>query len=121
MEIRLSSMKFLEKWVLLIKLHVLQVQYNISFLDKVKVKGRDRFISVYEIFDADFDEIKELKIKTKTDFEIGQNFFLMINILKQLNAFMQFLKPFLMILRLNFSWSDLKMQPMIKYYNAQSH
>ena len=49
--------------------------YNIRFLDNVKVKGKTRPIKIYEIFDADPPEIKTLKIQTLPDFKKGQALF----------------------------------------------
>ncbi|MCB0213230.1 MAG: GAF domain-containing protein [Anaerolineae bacterium] len=46
-------------------------RYNFRFLDKVKVKGKQIQVSVFEVFDGSSDEIVELKLKTRTDFEKG--------------------------------------------------
>ena len=43
--------------------------YCIRFLDRVQIKGRYQAQSVYEVFDADSDEIREAKIKSRHDFE----------------------------------------------------
>ena len=45
--------------------------YNFRFLDKVKVKGKQIKVSVFEIFDGSSEEIVELKLRTRTDFEKG--------------------------------------------------
>jgi len=45
--------------------------YNFRFLGKIRVKGKDKEISVFEIFDGDPEPVKELKLATKKDFEAG--------------------------------------------------
>lgn len=44
-------------------------KYQIRFLDRVIVKGRTEAIAVYEVLDAEVEEIRQLKIKTQPDFE----------------------------------------------------
>jgi two-component system, sensor histidine kinase ChiS len=43
--------------------------YGFRFLGKVRVKGKNRSVSLFEIFDGDQEEMRELKTRTKTDFE----------------------------------------------------
>ncbi|MFC1851985.1 two-component regulator propeller domain-containing protein [candidate division CSSED10-310 bacterium] len=51
-------------------------QHHHRFLGKVQVKGKKEAVSIFEIFDADPDNIRDLKIKTKKDFETGlQDYF----------------------------------------------
>ena len=45
--------------------------YHYRFLDKVKVEGKKDLVSVYEVFDGDPQEIIELKVKTRSNFEKG--------------------------------------------------
>ncbi|MGL6281800.1 MAG: adenylate/guanylate cyclase domain-containing protein, partial [Microcoleaceae cyanobacterium] len=45
--------------------------YQIRLIDQVKVRGKSKMVTVYEIFDADAEELKLGKIATKTDFEQG--------------------------------------------------
>ena len=45
--------------------------YNYRFLGRVRVKGKDKAVALFEIFDADVDEKRERKNKTKVDFEDG--------------------------------------------------
>ncbi len=45
--------------------------YQIRFLDRAIVKGRNEAIGVYEIMDAEADEIRLLKLKTQPEFELG--------------------------------------------------
>lgn len=44
-------------------------KYNYRFLDQVKVKGKKQAVGLFEIFDGDPEEQKELKKQTKTKFE----------------------------------------------------
>ncbi len=44
-------------------------QYQMRFLGKTPVKGRQETLSVFEIFDGDPTEIMTLKLQTKSDFE----------------------------------------------------
>lgn len=46
-------------------------KYNFRFLDKVKVKGKDKPVSVFEVFEGDPLHLRERKIKTREKFEKG--------------------------------------------------
>ncbi|HEY9674516.1 MAG TPA: PAS domain S-box protein [Waterburya sp.] len=46
-------------------------EYNLRFIEKVKVKGKSKAVAVFEVFDADEPEIKEGKLATKAIFEEG--------------------------------------------------
>ena len=46
-------------------------QYKIRFLDRAIVKGRNEAIAVYEVLDAEVDEICHLKQQTQTNFAQG--------------------------------------------------
>jgi two-component system sensor histidine kinase ChiS len=48
-----------------------RAEYNYRYLSKVQVKGKKGSTTVFEIFDGDREDIKELKLKTKEDFEKG--------------------------------------------------
>ena len=45
------------------------MEFNFRFLGKVKVKGKDKSVSLFEIFNSDKEEIKKLKEETKSEFE----------------------------------------------------
>ena len=45
--------------------------YNYRFLDKIQVKGKSTAVSVFEILDGSSEEVIDLKIKTRQDFERG--------------------------------------------------
>ncbi len=49
----------------------LQERYAIRKIGRVKVKGRLQPIAIYEVFEGDFLPIRELKMKTLSDFETG--------------------------------------------------
>jgi two-component system sensor histidine kinase ChiS len=44
-------------------------QYAMRVIDRVQVKGKSTFVSVYEVFEGDVLEIKDAKLATKTIFE----------------------------------------------------
>ncbi|MEI1280176.1 7TM diverse intracellular signaling domain-containing protein [Leptospira venezuelensis] len=46
-------------------------KFHFRFLDRVKVKGKQRPVSVYEVFDGDEPEHQDLKLKTKESYEKG--------------------------------------------------
>ena len=46
-------------------------QYQIRFLDRAIVKGRNELIAVYEVLDAEIEEICNLKLQTQANFEQG--------------------------------------------------
>jgi two-component system sensor histidine kinase ChiS len=50
-------------------------QYNIRYIGNVKVKGKTRFTKVFEIFDGDEVPIRDLKILTREDFNLGVEHF----------------------------------------------
>jgi hypothetical protein len=45
--------------------------YNLRFLGRVKVKGKNNPIGIYECFDGDLPEISKLKKETLSDFDDG--------------------------------------------------
>ncbi|MBC7822364.1 MAG: adenylate/guanylate cyclase domain-containing protein, partial [Candidatus Parcubacteria bacterium] len=46
-------------------------RYQIRFLDRAIVKGRNEAISVYEVLDAEVEEVRSLKLQTQPDFDRG--------------------------------------------------
>ncbi|MEW6495907.1 MAG: adenylate/guanylate cyclase domain-containing protein [Cyanobacteriota bacterium] len=46
-------------------------KYTCRFLDRVKVRGKQAPVAVFEIYDSDPQPLQELKSRTKTDFEQG--------------------------------------------------
>jgi len=44
-------------------------KYNYRFVDRVKVKGKNQPVAVFEVYDGDEQVLKQLKTETKTDFE----------------------------------------------------
>ncbi len=46
-------------------------EYNIRFIEQVKVKGKSKAVAVFEVFDADESELKQNKLATKVIFEQG--------------------------------------------------
>ncbi|NEQ38234.1 MAG: response regulator [Okeania sp. SIO3I5] len=50
-------------------------KYQIRFLDRASVKGRDEPINVYEVLDGEVDFVRELKLKTQADFEQGLEYY----------------------------------------------
>ncbi len=46
-------------------------KYKMRFLDRVIVKGRNEAIAVYEVLDGETESIRDLKLQTQADFELG--------------------------------------------------
>ncbi|MGB7442437.1 MAG: AAA family ATPase [Coleofasciculaceae cyanobacterium] len=46
-------------------------EYNIRFIDKVKVKGKSKAVAVFEVFDGDKLKVKQGKLATQPIFEEG--------------------------------------------------
>jgi len=67
-------------------------EYNFRFLGKVKVKGKEDGIPVFEVFDHDAQTLIDLKNSTKDDFEEGIIFFLQNKFDKSLNKFKKVIK-----------------------------
>ena len=44
-------------------------RYNIRYLDKVQVMGRANALDLYEVYDADMPEMRELKQETQAEYE----------------------------------------------------
>ena len=65
----------------------LEEVYDLRLIDRVKVKGKSRMVTVYEVFAADAPELRQKKLDTKTIFEQGLVFY-------HLNRFMEATKLF---------------------------
>ncbi len=65
--------------------------YHIRFLDRAIVKGRNEAISVYEILDAEPDNIRILKLQTQPDFDLGISNYRDGNLTEAKNFFTQVL------------------------------
>ncbi|MGK7923473.1 MAG: ATP-binding protein [Trichodesmium sp.] len=50
-------------------------KYQIRFLDRVSVVGRNEPINVYEVLEGEVDYVRELKLKTQADFALGFKFY----------------------------------------------
>ncbi len=49
--------------------------YDMRVIDRVRVKGKMAYVSVYEVFDLDSPACREGKIKSRTEFENGLAFY----------------------------------------------
>ena len=65
----------------------LEEVYDLRLIDRVKVKGKSRMVTVYEVFAADAPELRQKKLDTKTIFEQGLVFY-------HLNRFIEATKLF---------------------------
>jgi two-component system sensor histidine kinase ChiS len=50
-------------------------EYNIRFLDKVRVRGKNEAVDLYEVFDAEPPELRELKQETQNDLAKAQRLY----------------------------------------------
>jgi adenylate cyclase len=67
-------------------------EYAIRLIDHVVVKGKSESISIFEIFDADPEDIKQIKFETKTKFEKGLLFYNLHNYAESKQIFKECLK-----------------------------
>ena len=73
---RLQDLTKLYDASLLVSNHVLfdledPNRYNYRFMDKVKLKGKEEAVSVYEVFDGDPADLKKRKMASREEFEKG--------------------------------------------------
>ncbi len=61
--------------------------HNFRFIDRVRVKGKTKAISVFEIFDTNPEEIRSLKQATKSEFEHGISHYYGLEFHQAVNAF----------------------------------
>ena len=69
-------------------------EYSIRFLDIVKVKGRNRPINIFEIYNADPPEIRYLKDKTSDHFIKGQELFFQEDFSNAISSFKKVLSEY---------------------------
>ncbi|MBK9500310.1 MAG: guanylate cyclase [Leptospiraceae bacterium] len=50
-------------------------QYSMRYIGNIKVKGKSKYTAVYEIFDGEDSESKDLKMKTREEFAKGVEYF----------------------------------------------
>lgn len=50
-------------------------RYQLRFLDHAIVKGKNEPIDIYEVLDAEVEEVRKLKLQTQPDFEQGLNYY----------------------------------------------
>ncbi|MGD1717742.1 ATP-binding protein [Dapis sp. BLCC M172] len=50
-------------------------KYQIRFLDRVSVVGRNEPINVYEVLEGEIDSVRELKLQTQVDFELALKYY----------------------------------------------
>lgn len=46
-------------------------RFDFRFLDKLRLRGKEQAVSVYEVFDADAPKVRESKKRTRDEFEKG--------------------------------------------------
>ena len=63
--------------------------FLIRFIDHVAVKGKDKSIKIYEIFDADYEKLKLLKITTLNDFKKATRYYFEQNFEQSLKLFIK--------------------------------
>ena len=67
-------------------------KYNYRSLGRAQVKGKEKAIAVFEFFDGDSNEIKDMKLKTKDEFEGGLNQYFSKEFEKAISSFKKVLK-----------------------------
>lgn len=50
-------------------------QYQVRFLDQAIVKGKNEPIDIYEVLDAEVEEVRKLKLQTQPEFERGLEYY----------------------------------------------
>ena len=50
-------------------------QYQVRFLDQAIVKGKNEPIDIYEVLDAEVEQVRKLKLQTQPDFERGLEYY----------------------------------------------
>ena len=63
--------------------------FSIRLIDHVAVKGKDKSVKIYEIFDADYEKLKLLKITTLNDFKKATRYYFEQNFEQSLKLFIK--------------------------------
>ena len=66
--------------------------YQYRFLDKVRVKGKQRALHIYEMYDSESEESITLKRDTQHDFEMGQQHYFSKEFMESVLCFRQVLR-----------------------------
>ncbi len=61
-------------------------QYQLRFLDRAIVKGKNEPITVYEVLDGETDEVRDLKLQTQAEFEKGLEYYRLSDALEPAKA-----------------------------------
>jgi hypothetical protein len=69
-------------------------EFLLRFVDKVKVKGKDETVILFEVFDSDEPSIKELKLKTKSIYNDAIDLYFSKNLKQTSQKFDEYLKIF---------------------------
>jgi len=67
-------------------------KYNYRRLGIAQVKGKEKAIEVFEFFDGDLNEVRDLKLKSKDDFELGLEQYFSKEFEKAISSFKRVLK-----------------------------
>ena len=67
-------------------------QYAIRIIDRVKVKGKSKAVTVYEVLDGEVSPIREMKMKTLDDFEQGMTYYYQQEFKQAAHSFQQILE-----------------------------
>jgi two-component system sensor histidine kinase ChiS len=66
-------------------------KYNYRFLGRIKVKGKSQAVDVFEVYDANPEQLIELKRQTRAEFEYGVSLFVEEKFTQAQEAFQQIL------------------------------
>jgi len=78
-------------------------RFRHRFLDKIKVKGKDVPVSIYEVYEGDYPSLAELKERTRKRFERAVHAFLQGSVRQALAIF-------------NELWKSGRADPTLEYY-----
>ncbi|MCB9236152.1 MAG: hypothetical protein H6581_31175 [Bacteroidia bacterium] len=69
-------------------------EFNLRMMDKVRAKGKDHPVVIYEVIDGDLPAERQLKLQTHDSFERGVEFYLSSQFEAAKVAFREVLKVF---------------------------